>query len=153
MLKTKGMKTLTSILFSFFAVLSVALISVGCSSMTKKECETANWENIGRYDGGQGKPLQEYELMKNQCEMYSRTPDQAAYLKGYKDGLERYCTNRNGEILGRSGAQYFEQCPENLRSEFLKGYRYGLSQFKAQMNRDRFEAYQLQKEDQARSLQ
>lgn len=72
-------------------------------------------------------------------------------MQGYAEGLEKYCTERNGEILGRSGSQYFEQCPEKLRSTFLKGYRYGLSQFKGQMNRDRFEAYQLQKETDVKS--
>ena len=133
-------------LVGFFA-LSLTLVSLnGCNSMSKKNCEEANWENVGRYDGSQGRPLKDYELAKSQCEVYSRAPDEVAYMKGYQDGLLTYCTERNGEILGRTGSRYFENCPDHLKSKFLRSYRYGLSQFRAQMNRDSYEAFRNQKE-------
>lgn len=137
------MKSIT--LTTLLTVLVSAALA-GCSSMSKQNCEDANWENVGRYDGSQGRPLKDYELAKNQCEIYSRTPDEVAYMKGYNEGLLTYCTEKNGEILGRTGSRYFENCPDNLKSTFLRSYRYGLSQFKVQMNRDRLEAYQLQRE-------
>lgn len=119
--------------------------------MSKDECSNADWAGIGRYDGSQGHKLNEFAQMKEQCEVYSRQPDEVAYMRGYNEGLVRYCVPKNAEILGRQGAQYFEGCPEEMRSDFLKAYRYGLSQFRVQMNRDRYEAFQLQKEDEKRS--
>ena len=132
---------------SLFALLILTLVTAtGCNSMSKQNCEDANWENVGRYDGSQGRPLKDYKLAKQQCEIYSRTPDEVAYMKGYQDGLLTYCTEKNGEILGRTGSRYFENCPEHLKSNFFRSYRYGLSQFKAQMNRDNYEAFQNKKE-------
>lgn len=123
--------------------------------MTKSDCQAANWENVGRFDGQQGEPAQEIDRIQAQCEVHDQLPNRQAYMAGYQDGVSKYCTEKNGEILGRQGSQYFEDCPENQKSAFLRGYRYGLSQFKVQMNRDRIEAYQsaVEAENKQKSIQ
>jgi hypothetical protein len=55
-----------------------------------------------------------------------QTPPAAkAYRTGYDDGLQRFCTARNGFDFGRVGAAYRDTCPPESVAAFQGGYRLG----------------------------
>ncbi len=53
------------------------------------------------------------------------------YIKGYNEGVERYCTKTGGFQSGLQGDAYQGICPEELEESFLVGYRAGADLFSA----------------------
>ncbi|GAB2916904.1 DUF2799 domain-containing protein [Rheinheimera gaetbuli] len=105
-------------------VLAAGLLS-GCASMNKSECVNADWRTIGFEDGASGKAETAISSYRQDCADHGVAPDLNAYRLGHREGAERFCTSRNGFVVGKRGTNYQDSCPATLEADFLRGYRDG----------------------------
>lgn len=108
---------------AIMAVLPVAL--TGCATLSEGECRTADWYQIGLQDGGDGYTRARLHKHSEACSAYGVRPNPERYYAGRQKGLERYCTPRNGFIVGREGKPYRDVCPPGTQGAFLDEYRAG----------------------------
>lgn len=101
------------------------LLLTGCATMNASECQNADWELIGFEDGSRGRLSSYVGRHRQACSEYSITPDMKAYIKGHSSGVEQFCTEPNGFVMGRKGVAYNGVCPSELSEDFLNGYRIG----------------------------
>lgn len=106
------------------ALLALTLCS-GCAVMSESECVNANWREVGRNDGLEGKRAGEFVRYQDACLQYGVTPDGDAYSRGREDGLTIYCTPDSGYWEGRNGRGYGQVCPPSSARDFLEAYRAG----------------------------
>lgn len=104
----------------------LALALAGCSSLSKKECLTADWESIGYRDGSEGYAAGRIGDHIQACTEHGVNPDREEYEAGRARGLELFCTGANGVRVGRLGSTYSGACPAHLEPTFLLGYDIGL---------------------------
>lgn len=136
-----------SVLPLLAATLLVALLQ-GCATLNKEECQVANWRSIGFEDGSRGYPAARVGSHRSACAEYGVAPDLAAYTAGHEQGLQLFCTPRNGYQTGLRGQTYNNLCPQQFEQAFREGNDYGLSVY--QLERD---LRQLQQSDQATSTE
>ena len=87
-------------LFTAFAAL--AALS-GCASLSKSECLSADWQDIGIRDGANGQP-EEYLLQHSTaCAKVGVAPDRERWLAGRAQGLDRFCTPERAYQIGENG--------------------------------------------------
>ncbi|MCG8618000.1 MAG: DUF2799 domain-containing protein, partial [Desulfobacterales bacterium] len=129
----------TTILLFFFA---------GCATLTKEECTTADWYEIGYEDGSRGYAPARIAEHRKACAEYGITADAATYRRGRRQGLTHYCTPHKGYRLGLSGRDYNDVCPEHLTHAFKEGYNQGREIYllKREVERARRENDELVKE-------
>jgi hypothetical protein len=106
-------------------LLLAALPLGGCASLSKAECRSADWYDIGVRDGASGRQEEHIIEHAEACERVSVAPDRERWLAGRERGLERYCTVSNGLRVGRSGGSYSDVCFANGEFEFLRGFELG----------------------------
>ena len=120
------------------ALVVIAAFAVGgCSSLSEKECRTADWESIGYIDGTRGYNSGRIADHEEACTKINIKPDRKLYEEGRNRGLEEYCTSRNGARVGEQGGYYGGVCPVVLEDSFLRGYNAGrdLHDIKEHMSR------------------
>jgi len=91
----------------------------GCSTLSKGECLSANWKNIGYGDGAQGYLAARISQHRSACAEYNVTPDLNAYTAGRNEGLAQYCTPANGYNTGFAGTSYNGVCSNHNEKEFV----------------------------------
>lgn len=108
-----------------------------CSTMSEKECQFANWRDIGLTDGLAGKSLGLLDARRSDCAEARIQVDQDAYLKGRKQGLQTYCQLGNALQVGLRGETYEGACPTAIDPEFRRRYAIGrdVYQFHAEIAR------------------
>ena len=106
-------------------------IAGGCATMSESECINADWREVGRNDGLEGKRQEQLARHYDACVKYGITPDRDHYMEGREAGLIVYCTQDSGYWEGRNGAGYQRVCPASSESAFLAGYRAGQAVFDA----------------------
>lgn len=81
-------------------LIAAALLS-GCAA-TQKQCEGANWEQLGYNDGLRGPSAASGEsgLLLNTCAQSGVVPDRSAYERGRRSGLVQWC-GRDWYSMGR----------------------------------------------------
>ena len=62
-----------------------------CSTMSPKECQVANWRDVGQMDGLAGKNLTFFNERRSDCAEANIQIDQKSYLSGREQGLRSYC--------------------------------------------------------------
>ena len=110
------------------------LLFMGCSTMNKSECLTANWELIGLEDGSQGRALSYANKRQSTCGKHNVNVNVAAYRQGHREGAEQYCKPANGFTEGKRGRSYNGICPSDLELDFLEEYKLGLQFHDQQSN-------------------
>lgn len=90
----------------------------GCAVMSPKECEMANWRNIGLVDGLAGKSLDLLNERTSACAEAGFAADAPAYLRGRDQGLLSYCQIDNAVRTGLRGDRYEGVCPPGVDAEF-----------------------------------
>jgi len=108
-----------------FASILAVLVLGGCSSLSEKECQTADWESIGYIDGTRGYNSGRIADHTEACAKVNIKPDPKLYEEGRNRGLEEYCTPRNGLRVGEQGGSYNGVCPVMLEDAFRRGYEAG----------------------------
>lgn len=89
------------------ALALLALASLGgCASISKSECLSANWEDVGVRDGANGRG-EEYLIQHSKaCAEVNVTPDRESWLKGRDRGLERFCVPQRAYQAGEYGGGF-----------------------------------------------
>jgi hypothetical protein len=99
----------------------------GCASISKSECLSANWEDVGVRDGANGQP-EEYLIQHSKaCAKVNVVPDRGAWQHGRARGLERFCVPQRAYRAGESGGSFdAAQCvnfdQERLQDAWSKGH-------------------------------
>ena len=112
-------------------MLLAVLIAGGCATMSESECINADWREVGRNDGLEGKRQTQLARHYDACIRYGITPDRDEYMSGRQAGLTIYCTQDSGYWEGRNGTGYQRVCPASSEPAFLTGYRAGQSVYDA----------------------
>lgn len=113
---------------SIFLIL-VAVVVSSCTTLSKEDCQTMNWNERGTSDALQGKTSKVFADYTQTCSKHGIAVNQDEYAKGRTRGLRLFCTYENGQQFGREGESYNGVCPQKLETEFLKGYRMGKREY------------------------
>lgn len=109
-------------IFVFFTLL-------GCSTLSKQQCQSMDWQERGRVDGSDGKPSSTVSTYGESCEEHGIQIDGTRYEQGRRQGLKVFCDYESGRAYGAEGKKYLSVCPEELEGNFLRGYRLGLKEY------------------------
>ncbi len=97
----------------------------GCATLDKDECINADWFSIGLEDGAKGRKASHIGEHRKACAKHGVSPDFAVYERGRQQGLEEYCTPRNGYYQGNAGRRYNGACPAHLEAAYLRALNQG----------------------------
>ena len=113
------------------------LALASCSTMSPKECQIADWREIGWTDGLAGRPLSYFDERRSDCAEAKIRADTTTYLQGREQGLKSYCQLGNAAQIGLRGEHYAGVCPPAIDQEFRRRYRIGLDihRFTAEIDR------------------
>ena len=106
------------------------LALASCSTMSPKECQIADWREIGLTDGLAGRALSYFDDRRSDCAEAKIRADTTAYLQGREQGLKSYCQLGNAAQLGLRGEPYAGVCPPAIDQEFRRRYRVGLDVYR-----------------------
>lgn len=123
------MKRLSSV-FSYWKPLTVAVVLIlatGCSTFSRKECESMNWSAKGHQSALSGETVDEgIAYFKNACGVEHRIePDMKAYQAGYAEGLKEFCTPEASAQFARRGGRYQGTCPEAQHEKVVTSFNSG----------------------------
>jgi hypothetical protein len=104
----------------------------GCAAMNQRECQLGDWHTAGFDDGARGVQVTRIADYSKACSKYGISPDLTAYRSGYDEGLQTYCREGNGYVVGSTGAPYNGVCPSSLEPQFMQGFRVGRQLFELQ---------------------
>lgn len=111
-------------LTALLMVLAAALLA-GCETVSKEQCVAGDWSEIGRAHAAQGYPSSRFDDVIKDCGRHGITPDPQAYMSGWDQGVQLYCTPLNGFNLGRQNTSLSPICPPNLVAEAERAHRLG----------------------------
>ena len=103
----------------------------GCATLSKSECEQADWRIIGLEDGSAGRPLTYVGRHRKSCAEYGVTPNIGAYEQGHADGIALFCIPSKAFALGKRGGSHNDVCPAGMRDAFLLAYEDGRAIYSA----------------------
>ncbi|OIO67121.1 MAG: hypothetical protein AUJ56_10900 [Zetaproteobacteria bacterium CG1_02_49_23] len=114
-----------------FACVSMLLMSTffGCATMSKTDCENADWRAIGYNEGGRGIHYSNVARHSESCGKYQITPNESAYRQGWEEGIRRYCSSDTGYRIGVSGNPFPNICPADVEANFLAGWHQGVRRY------------------------
>ena len=105
------------------------LVVASCATLSREECQTADWRQIGIIDGSKGR---EYHYIANHnksCSEYGIKPDFEKYNQGRAEGLKLFCTREKGYKEGENNGSNGSACPSDLKDRFQEGYQVGIQVF------------------------
>jgi len=111
-------------LSGYLTIIALLLLG-GCATMNQSECVNADWSIIGMEDGAMGRPESYIGNHRSACAKFGVAPDLVTYQAGHDQGVQQYCTERNGYARGRSGNRYNGVCPPDLEKAFLDAHSLG----------------------------
>ena len=105
-------------------VLAAALsVLGGCASLSESDCRTGSWEDIGYRDGSRGAARERALDHAKACGEYGIEVDREAWDRGYRKGLDAYCTPENAVQVALGGGNYGGVCPPESDREFGTHWR------------------------------
>ena len=124
-----------------YALLGLALAAMcGCAPVSKSECETGDWYDIGVRDGTRGYGEERFLQNAQACAKHGLTADRERWLDGRMQGLQRYCTPHNAFEVGARNESYGGVCRQFDEDGFLRGYRLGRDLGEARSTRARWDS-------------
>jgi hypothetical protein len=117
-------------LLNIFTYVIIAVVLIGCSTLSKNECLQADWYEIGRRDGNMGKPRALFQEHVEACVEHNVRANRGDYFRGRDDGLKNFCTYDNGFSRGRFGNARTYVCPPELEAPFMAGFNDGLKVYR-----------------------
>lgn len=115
-------------------ILSFSLIAFflsSCSTLSKDECNAADWKTIGYADGARGYQASRIDRHRSACAEYSIRPNLDEYSQGRNSGLVQYCTPNTAYRLGISGYRYNGVCAAHNEEKFVEAFHQGLNIYQA----------------------
>lgn len=128
-------------LVAIFALGLVAFATLpGCAPVSKSECQTGDWYDIGLRDGARGYGEERFLENAKACAKHGLTADRERWLDGRMHGLERYCTPRSGFEHGASNDSYAGVCQQFGEDRFLEAFNLGKQLADARARRARWDS-------------
>ena len=106
-------------LIRLIAAGAVLVVLTGCASLSKDECLSANWEDIGVRDGANGQPEEYLIQHSTACAKVNVAPDRGAWLHGRERGLERFCVPQRMYNIGEYNGSFDVGICRNFDQERL----------------------------------
>jgi hypothetical protein len=99
----------------------------GCAVMSKSECLSANWQNVGYDVGfrGQRDISNAFNARANACAKHGSRANWPEFKSGHAEGIDQFCQIDNALLLGikgRNRALDDHVCPERIYPEFAKTF-------------------------------
>lgn len=94
------------------------LALTGCATLSRDECQTVDWEDLGLRDGQAGYSRGRLAQHREACQEYGIVPNQQAYNAGRTRGLIDYCALDNALREGLAGRRYQGVCPGPIDRDF-----------------------------------
>jgi hypothetical protein len=131
----------------FSLISCLVLILSACSSMSKEQCESADWKAYGYTDGAKGKATTHFNSYAQACGDHGVKSDFERYLLGHKQGVIVFCSIENGYQAGTENYRYQGICKTHNESAFLKGLAKGkkLYQARQEVRKEQSEVARLRK--------
>jgi len=108
------------------AIILVLTFFAGCASPAKKACLKTDWRKLGYDEGVRGEETDSSLTLRRNCRSEGVTPDMRRYEQGRRQGIEKYCSVKNGRAVGIKGSPYLGVCPPDLEASFKTAYLDGL---------------------------
>jgi hypothetical protein len=110
----------------------------GCATLSKDECLSGDWYNIGKEDGSKGRVRDYINQHAQACVEYKVKPNVATYNKGRIEGLKIYCSPQNAFEVGKNLEKYSGVCPTQAQVEhnFLVTYVAGVERARARIGEE-----------------
>lgn len=134
-------------------IMTSSLMVVGCASMSKAECQIADWYQVGTKDGSQGHDWNRLASHAKACAKVGITPDRDAWERGRQVGLQSYCTPANAYRVGSQGSSLKNVCPVELQDQLNRATSYGNSVYRLKRNLDNGKKELITLKDQLKKLQ
>ncbi len=120
-------------------VLAATLIA-GCETMSKEECVSADWYQVGYKAGQEGRERSHIEYVAESCAKAGIIPDRELYFAGRDEGLREYCSPSHAFSLGINGGYYNAVCPPETSRAFESYYDEGRQIYDARQYVNNLEA-------------
>lgn len=108
--------------------LCALLALTSCATLSKEECLSGNWNEIGFRDGTNGETSAFIQKHAKACEKSGVVPQQSVWEQGRQRGLPVYCTPTKAYEVGKNGYQMNAVCPASqaasLQAANSKGREY-----------------------------
>ena len=107
--------------------LLAALFLSGCSYLqnitsTDESCEITSWMQQGIEDGSNGYLVTQFDDRVAACATHKVVPNIAAYAKGHKQGIKKYCTQSSGfQAALKKDFVYNGVCTKETAVGFITG--------------------------------
>lgn len=111
--------------FHIALVLMLTASLTSCATLSKQQCETGQWRQIGQKDGEQGHELEHFKHHRKACKDHGIKPDHHAYLQGREIGLRSFCTIETQFKRGLSGKEYKHVCEKFNEAALRHAYQKG----------------------------
>ena len=99
----------------------------GCShTLSKKECSNNKLFNIGKKLAYKGVESSVFQSLQNSCKEYGIKIEEQNFTKGWKKGMEDFCTEQRGFHWGYTRKDDPKICPQELKALFKRGYNRGI---------------------------
>jgi len=108
-----------------FIYTGIALMTVGCASISEESCIAGSWESLGYEDGRNGESRGHFNKIAETCVKYGVTANATQYRAGYDVGLPLYCSYDKGFAHGESGRSIKTECREINSLSYIDGYDEG----------------------------
>ncbi|MGH8262449.1 MAG: DUF2799 domain-containing protein [Steroidobacteraceae bacterium] len=119
-------------------LIAVAAMS-GCAPVSKSECQTGDWYDIGVRDGARGYGEERFLGNAQACAKHGLTADRERWLDGRMQGLQRYCTPHNAFEVGARNESYGGVCRQFDEGGFMRAYSLGRDLAEARATRSRWD--------------
>lgn len=117
---------------SLVVLISVAAaLLAGCASMSKSECEHADWQRRGLEDGRAGYPASYLADHRDACGKAGIEPDAQRWRLGWSEGIKAYCTPNSAWNAGVNNRYYNGVCADLDEATFLRYHRAGQLVYRA----------------------
>ena len=108
-----------------FIYTGIALMTVGCASISEESCIAGSWESLGYEDGRNGESRGQFNKIAETCVKYGITANATQYRAGYDVGLPLYCSYDKGFAHGEVGRSIKTECREINSLTYIDGYDEG----------------------------
>ncbi|MFV5492187.1 DUF2799 domain-containing protein [Acinetobacter sp. ASP199] len=111
-----------------YALLTASVLMFsGCTVMTVKECQVADWLDVGQRDGTAGR-YNRFAQYEKACAKGNIQPNQSLYEVGYTKGRFDYCQPETIFYASLNGGGSYQVCPYVQHAQ-LKPYHDVASQY------------------------
>lgn len=108
-------------------VILSAMTLAGCMPhLTREQCLSMNWKQIGFSDGAQGHGIRDLTQDIQDCAKFKLSVNQRGYRRGWNEGIRGYCRPSMGYKTGSAGQNLNTLCPSDLMPRFEQQWKRGI---------------------------